>query len=129
MGGAVSLKIGEQPLDAAGLGLCWREAEGVLIQQLPLSAAESEENRMFGWRGRGGRWCFEAVLESRRSGRPHWPRKQEKYEDEDAWAVVRAHVGLVSLHSSNPSRLAVDSAGRSDTQKADGRLLPELGLC
>lgn len=32
--------------------ICWREAEGVLIQQLPFSAAESEENSEC--RGGGG---------------------------------------------------------------------------
>lgn len=48
MGGAVSPKIQEQQVGVTGLWLCWREAEGVLIQPRPFSAAESEENRVLG---------------------------------------------------------------------------------
>lgn len=33
-------------MDATGLWICWREAEGVCVQQLPFSATESEENRV-----------------------------------------------------------------------------------
>lgn len=52
--GAASPKVREQQVDATGLWICWREAEEVLMQQLPFSAAENEESSECRGGGGGG---------------------------------------------------------------------------